>query len=153
VHKRPLVLQAVFLRAVIAILAIGALAFLLWEPRIEGRNAHATLFAIYCKDPFLAYAYLASIPFFVALYQAFKASGYLGKQKEFPQEIANALRMIKVCALTTIGFVAVGELFIMMGDSDDRAGGFFMGFLIAFGSVIVATVAARLERVFRKPRI
>jgi hypothetical protein len=28
--------------------------FLLWEPHIEGRNAHATLFQIYFNDPFLA---------------------------------------------------------------------------------------------------
>lgn len=151
--KRLLVPQAVFLQAVIAFLAVGALALLLWEPRIEGRNAHATLFAIYCKDPFLAFAYLASVPFFVALHQAFKASGYLGKQKEFPQEIAKALRKIKVCAFITIGFVALGELFIMLGESDDRAGGFFMGFLIASGSLIAAAAAARLERVFSKPRI
>jgi hypothetical protein len=152
-RKRPLVPQAVFLQAVIAILAIGALALLLWEPRIEGRNAHATLFAIYCKDPFLAFAYLASIPFFIALYQAFKAAGYLGKQNEFPQAVTKALRTIKVCALATIGFVAVGELFIMLGDSDDRAGGFFMGILISFGALIVAIAAARLERSFRTPRV
>jgi hypothetical protein len=44
-----------FLRAVLVLIGIGALALLLWEPHIEGRNAHATLSAIYFKDPFLAY--------------------------------------------------------------------------------------------------
>lgn len=44
-----------FLRAVLALADIGALALLLREPKIEGRNAHATLFAIYFNDPFLAY--------------------------------------------------------------------------------------------------
>lgn len=63
---------AIFLQTVIVLIGIGALAFMLWEPHIEGRNAHATLFEIYFKDPFLAYAYIASTPFFVALYQAFK---------------------------------------------------------------------------------
>ena len=65
-----------FLRTVTVVIGLGALALLLWEPHIEGRNAHATLFQIYFNDPFLAYAYLASIPFFVAVYQAFKFLGY-----------------------------------------------------------------------------
>ena len=56
-----------FLRAVLVLIGIGALAFLIWEPRLEGRNAHATLFEIYFRDPFLAYAYLGSIPFFLGL--------------------------------------------------------------------------------------
>ena len=72
-----------FLKAVLVLIGIGALALLLWEPHIEGRNAHATLFEIYFKDPFLAYAYIASIAFFVALYQAFKVLGYAGQNKVF----------------------------------------------------------------------
>ena len=69
--------STIFLQVVIVLIGIGALALMLWEPHIEGRNAHATLFEIYFKDPFLAYAYIASIPFFVALYQAFKVLEYV----------------------------------------------------------------------------
>ena len=72
--KRPLV-PTIFLQALIVLIGIGALALMLWEPHIEGRNAHATLLEIYFKDPLLAYAYLSSIPFFVALYQAFTVLG------------------------------------------------------------------------------
>jgi hypothetical protein len=36
-----------------------------------------------------------------------------------------------------------------LGNSDDRSGGFFMGILITFGSVVVATVAAMFERILR----
>lgn len=128
------------------LLGLSALAFLLWEPHLEGRNAHATLFEIYFKDPFLAYVYIGSIPFFAALYQAFRALGYAG-DKAFPQMAVKALRTIRYCALVLIGFVAVGEVFILLNDSDDRAGGVFMGFLIAFGSVMVAAAAARFERI------
>ena len=139
----------VFLQAVIVFVGIGALALLLWEPQIEGRNAHATLFEIYFKDPFLAYAYLASIPFFVALYQAFTILGYVGQNKAFSPVTMKALRTIRFCALAIIGFVAVGELFIMLGDSDDRAGGVFLGILITFGAVVVAAAAAMFERVLQ----
>ena len=143
---RSLVVHTKFLQGVVVLIGIGALAFLLWEPHIEGRNAHATLFEIYFKDPFLAYAYLASIPFFVALYQAFKVLGYIGQNKAFSQATVKVLRTIKFCALTIIGFVAVGEIFIMLDDSDDRAGGVFMGILIAFGSIAVAAAATMFER-------
>ena len=138
-----------FLQIVIVLIGIGALALMLWEPHIEGRNAHATVFEIYFKDPFLAYAYVASIPFFVALYQGFKVLGYAGQNQVFSQAAVNALRTIKYCALAIIGFVAVGELFIMMGDSDDRAGGVFMGVLITFGSIVIATAAATCERILQ----
>lgn len=142
--------STIFLQIVIVLIGIGAVALLLWEPHIEGRNAHATLFEIYFKDPFLAYAYVASIPFFVALYQAFKALGYIGQDKAFSQATVKALRTIKVCAIAIIGFVAGGEIFIMLGDSDDRAGGVFMGILIAFGSVVIATAASMFERILQQ---
>jgi len=147
--KRSLVAPTIFLQGVIVLMAIGALALMLWEPHLEGRNARATLFEIYFKDPFLAYAYLASIPFFVALYQAFTILGYVGQNKAFSPVTMKALRTIRFCALAIIGFVAVGELFIMLGDSDDRAGGVFLGILITFGAVVVAAAAAMFERVLQ----
>lgn len=139
----------IFLQIVIVLIAIGAVALMLWEPHIEGRNAHATLFEIYFKDPFLAYAYLASTSFFAALYQAFKVLGYIGQDKAFSQATVKALRTIKFCALAIIGFVALGELFIILSDSDDRAGGVFMGILITFGSAVIAATAAMFERIFQ----
>ncbi len=87
--------STVFLQIVIVLIGIDALAFMLWEPNIEGRNAHSTIFEVYFKDPFLAYAYIAAIPFFVALYQAFKVLGYAGQNQVFSQAAVNALRTIK----------------------------------------------------------
>lgn len=142
--------STIFLRVVVVLIGIGALALLLWEPHIEGRNAHATLSQIYFHDPFLALVYLGSIPFFVALYKAFKVLGYVGQNKVFSQEAVKALRTIKYCALAIIGFVAVEEIFIMLNrGSDDAAGGVFMGILITFGSVVIATTAAIFERVLQ----
>jgi hypothetical protein len=138
-----------FLQTVIVLIGAAALALMLWEPHLEGRNKHATTFEIYFKDPFLAYAYVASIPFFAALYQAFKVLGYARQNKVFSQPAVKALRTIKFCAIAIIGFVAVGEVFIMLHESDDRAGGVFMGVFITFGSVIVATAPATFERILQ----
>ena len=141
--------STIFLQIVIVLIGVGALALLLWEPQIEGRNAHATQFEIYFKDPFLALVYAGSIPFFIALYQAFQVLGYVGRNKVFSPEVVKALRTIKYCAIAIIGFVAVGEIFIMLSTSDDRAGGVFMGILITFGSVVIATAAAVFERILQ----
>ena len=138
-----------FLQTVIVLIGVGALALMLWEPHVEGRNAHATPFEIYFKDPFLAYAYIASIPFFAALYQAFKVLGYARQNRVFSQAAVKALRTIKFCAIAVIGFVAGGEAFIMLHTSDDRAGGVFMGILITFGSIIIAAAAATFERILQ----
>jgi hypothetical protein len=138
-----------FLRAVVVLIGIGALAFLLVEPHFEGRNAHATFFEIYFKDPFLAYAYIGSIPFFVGLYHAFKVLGYAGRDKPFSPTAVKSVRTIKYCAIALIGFVVGAEVFIVLHESDDRAGGVFMGVLIFFASLVVATTAAVLERLLQ----
>lgn len=147
VHKRWVpVMPTRFLQTVVVLIGIGALVFMLWEPHLEGRNANATLVEIYFKDPFLAYVYIASIPFFIALYQALKALGYVGKEEKPLLPTLKAVRTIKHCAIALIGFVVGGEMFILFSESDDRAGGVFMGILIALGSIVVATAAVMVER-------
>jgi len=141
--------STIFLQVVIVLLGIAVLALLLWEPNLEGRNAHATLFETYFKDPFLAYAYIGSIPFFVGLYQAFKLLGYVRRNEIFSERSVRALRIIKYCALVIIGFVAVSVIFMVGGDRDDRPGGTFMRLLITFPSIVVATAAAVFERILQ----
>ncbi len=143
--------STIFLQVVIVLIGIGALALILWEPHIEGRNANATLFEIYFKDPFLAYAYTASIAFFVALYQAFRLLGYIGRNDLFSQRSVKALRTIKYCAMTLIAFIVGAEVyfFITVRGNDDIAGGVMMGLLMIFVSVVIATAAAVFERTLR----
>jgi hypothetical protein len=140
--------STIFLQVVIVLIGIGALAFLLWEPHLEGRNAHATLFQIYFNDPFLAYAYTGSIAFFVALYQALKLLGYVGRSEVFSQRSVKALRTIKYCAMCLVGFLVGAEayFFIVQRGKDDIAGGVMMGLFLIFVSVVVATAAAVFER-------
>ena len=142
-------ISTIFLQVVIMLIGIGALAIMLWEPHIEGRNAHATPFEIYFKDPFLAYAYVASIPFFVALYQAFKVLGYAGQNNVFSQAAVRALRTIKYCAIAIIGLVAASVIFMLFSDADDRPQGVFMRILITVPSIVVATAAAVFERILQ----
>ena len=142
--------STVFLQAVIVALGIGALALLLWEPTIEGRNVHATLFQIYFNDPFLVYAYIASVPLFLALYGAFKVLGYVGQNKIFTQAAVKTLRNIKYCAITIIGFIAPAVVYLfIVRPGDDIAGGVAIGVFIIFASIVIATAAAVFERILQ----
>jgi hypothetical protein len=141
--------STLFLQAVIILIGIGTLALMLWEPHLESRNVNATLFEIYFKDPFLAYAYTASIAFFVALYQAFKLLGYIARNEVFSQAAVSALRSIKYCAMVLVAFIigAEGYLFIVQRRvEEDIAGGVMMGLILIFVSTVVATAAAIFEK-------
>ena len=139
--------SALFLQVVIVFVGIGVAGLMLWEPHIEGRNVHATTFEIYFKDPFLAYVYVGSIPFFVALHRAFGLLGQVRRNGTFSQATLNALRTIKTCALAIIGFVAGAAIFIVMsGDGEDRPAGIFMCALVVLGASLIATGAALFAR-------
>ena len=144
--------STLFLQVVIVLIGIGAVALLLWEPQIEGVNAHATNFEIYFKDPFLALVYAGSIPFFMALYQAFRILAYVRQETTFSPATVKALRTIKYCALAIIGFVVVEEFFILLmnnRDNDNPGAPIFIGVLIIFPSIVVATAAAMFERILQ----
>jgi hypothetical protein len=141
--------STIFLQVVIVLIGLGALAFMLWEPHVEGVNAHATVFQMYFNS-FVAFAFIASIPFFVALYQAFKLLGYVGQNQVFSPEAVRALRTMKYCALAIVGFVAVSVIFMISADRDDRPAGVFMRLLVTFPSIVVATAAAIFERILQK---
>ncbi len=137
------------------LLGIGTLGLMLCEPHLEGRNAQATTLEIYFNDPFLAYVYAGSVPFFVALHRAFGLFGHVRRNGTFSPVTLDALRAIKRCAMALIGFVAGAVIFILLfGDGEDRPGGIFMCFLAAFAASVIATAAAmsarNLQRALRR---
>lgn len=143
--------STIFLQVVIVLLGTGVLAALLWEPQVEGRNVHATQFEIYFKDPFLAYIYMAFVPFFVGLYQAVRMLGYARRNEVFSEPSVRAMRIIKYCAGITALFIVGAEvyIFIFVRGTDDVAGGVMMGAFIIFVSAVIATAAAVFERVLQ----
>jgi hypothetical protein len=134
-------------QAAIAILGLAVLAFLLGEPQLEGRNAHATTFEIYFTDPFLAYVYLASIPFFVGLHRAFLLCAHARLGRSVSPEAWEAWRSLRRCALAFLGFVALRVVLVLpFGDREDRPAGLFMSVLVSLPAVITAVVAGRAAR-------
>jgi hypothetical protein len=144
-------IATLFLQGAIMLAGAVTLFLLLWEPHLEGRNANATVFEVYFHDPFLAYAYIAAIPVFVAFYQAFQALGDIRQKGAFSPATVKALRTIKYCAMAVVGFVVGGEAWIIITQSgkDDIAGGVAMGlfFILLFAGIAMA--AALFERSLR----
>jgi len=65
----------------------------------------------------------------------------------FSDVTVGALRSIKRCAITLVGFVAGAVVFILMfGDGEDRPAGLFMSFLVTFASSVIAIAAAMFSR-------
>ena len=136
-----------FLQLVLVVIGLGALTGMLVEPWYEGRNVNADQFTIYFRDPFLAYAYLGSLPFFFGLSQAFRFLGFVGRDDAFSPGAREALRRVRYSALTVIAFIAGAEVYIMFGISDDRAGAIAMGVMAILLGLVAATGADVLERV------
>lgn len=136
----------ILLQTGIVILCLGALVFLLAEPHFEGRNVNATVFEVYFRDPFLAYVYLGSVPFFVGLLQGFRALGFIGEDRGFCAESIGAVRRVRVCALALLGFVAGSVVFMPWEGPEDRPPGVFLRLLVAVPAVVVAAGAARFGR-------
>ena len=140
--------STMFLQATVVLAGIGVLALMLWEPHLEGRNVHATLFQIYFNDPFLACAYIASIPFFVALYHAFKLLEHIRRNEVSSECSVRALRAIKYCGMSLVASLLAAEayLWIIVRGKDDIAGGVAVGLFLIFVFAAITTAAALFER-------
>jgi len=133
------------------LIGIVALIIMIRFPLTEGRAINLDLFSIYA-DPFIVYGYLASIPFFVALYQAFKLLGLIRQNKVFSLSSVKILRTIKYCAIILSILIVMAVLYIMTSHNkdDDPAGFIAMGILTTFISIIIATVASVFEGILQK---
>src|SRR3989338_3777008 len=138
--------STIFLKVVIVLIGIVTLAVMIRFPLTEGRAVNLDLFSIYA-DPFIVYGYLASIPFFVALYQAFKLLGYIGQNKIFSLNSVKALRTIKYCAIVLSVLILMVGLYIRIfhAEGDDPAGFLAVAIVTIFISIVIATVADVFE--------
>lgn len=141
--------STLFLKLVITLIGIVTVAGLIWFPQTEGRAANLDLFSIYA-DPLIIYGFMASIPFFVALYQGIKLLSYVDQNKMFSESAVKAMRNIKYCALTLSGFIVLAILYIwLFAHGDDPAGPTALGLFTTFASIVIATAAAVFERLLQ----
>lgn len=141
--------STLFLKVVLLLIAIAALTGMIWFPQTEGRAKNLDLISIYA-DPLIIYMYIASIPFFVGLYQAFKLLNLIDAGNAFSQTAVNKLRNMKFASLCLIGFIVVGVLYIrFFAHGDDPAGPTMIGFLASFAAAVIATAAAVFQKLLQ----
>jgi len=142
--------STIFLQGVIVLIGIMALAIMIRFPLTEGRAENLDLFNIY-SDPFILHGYAASIPFFIALYKAFKLLGYIGQNKAFSLNSVKTLSSIKYCAIALSIFIVMAGLYIRIfhNKDDDPAGFLAMCIVTTFVSLVVATAAAVFEKILQ----
>ena len=141
----------IFLQVVIVLIGIVTLVVMIRFPVTEGRAVNLDLFSIY-SDPFIVYGYLASIPFFVALYQTFKLLGYIRENKVFSLSSVKALRNIKYCAIVMNILIVMAGLYISIfhAKDDDPAGFIAMCIVATFISIVIAITVTMLEGILQK---
>lgn len=136
-----------FFQLVIVITGIAAVIMLIRFPLTEGRAAHLDLFSIYA-DPFILYGYVASIPFFIALYNGFKLLGYIAHDTLLSSNAVKALKNIRYCAISFSILIAMAGIFIALfhNKEDDPAGFLAICIVTTFASALVATVAVIFQK-------
>lgn len=101
--------------------------------------------------PILIIMYVSVIPFFLALYQAFKLLSYIDKNKAFSGISVKALNKIKYCAITISGLYVVGmPFFYILAELDDAPGIILIGLVVIFASMVIAVFAAVLQRLLQE---
>ncbi|MGG3452205.1 DUF2975 domain-containing protein [Domibacillus aminovorans] len=141
-----------FLKIAVILIGIPVLALCIFlVPEIANYAAELYPDIAYMKYLILIDLYAAAIPFYFALYQAFKLLSYIDKNKAFSDLSVKALKNIKYCAITISILYVVGmPLFFLMGDKDDAPGIIVIGLVIIFASMVIAVFAAVLQRLLKE---
>jgi hypothetical protein len=144
----------IFLQSLIIIFGIVILGFLIRVPLTEGRAVNLDLYHIYA-DPFILFGYIASIPFFVALFKGFKILGYYGQNKIFSLIAIREVKIIKYCAILFGILILSAGIFIILfhNKEDDPAGFISLCILTTFLSIVVASIARVFEKKLQKKNI
>lgn len=101
--------------------------------------------------PVLIIMYVSVLPFFIALYQAFRLLIYIDKSKAFSELSVRALKNIKYCAITISVLYAVGmPFFYFIAEIDDALGIILIGLVVIFASMVIAVFAAVLQKLLKE---
>ncbi|HEX5430118.1 MAG TPA: DUF2975 domain-containing protein [Patescibacteria group bacterium] len=140
-----------FLRAVLVLLGLIAAAVCVFglPPIFRGASSE------YPGARVLLYFLIAGItisvvPFFIALYQAWKLLNYIDSNRAFSQISVNALGSIKYCSIAMSICYAVGIPYLFhVAQLDDAPGLGLIALAFASSPLVVATFAAVLEKLLQ----
>lgn len=141
-----------FLKLADILIGIPVLAFCIFlVPRIANFAVELYPDKAYLRLLVFIDMYAAAIPFYMALYQAFKLLNYIDKNQAFSELSVKALKNIKYCALTISALYLLGTpVYYLMSQKIDPPSFMPMGLTIIFSSMVVAMFTAVLERLLQE---
>lgn len=144
--------STLFLKIAVILIGIPVLSLcIFFVPGIANFTAELYPDISYLKYLVYIDLYAAAIPFYFALYQAFKLLSYIDHNKAFSELSVRALKNIKYCAITiSILFAAGMPLFYLIAERDDAPGIILIGLVLIFASMVIAVFAAVLQRLLQE---
>lgn len=144
--------ETLFLKLAVFLIGTPVLALCIFGlPWIAKDAAESGSELAYFLYGILIVMYVSAIPFFVALYQAFRLLSYIDKNKAFSELSVRSLKNIKNCAITiSILYVAGMPFFYLIGEKDDAPGVIVIGMVLTFAPMVIAVFAAVLQRLLEK---
>ncbi|GGD83773.1 DUF2975 domain-containing protein [Paenibacillus nasutitermitis] len=144
--------KTLFLKIAVILIGIPILALCIFlVPKIGNFAGELYPETAYMKSLVLIDMYAAAIPFYIALYQAFKLLSYIDKNQAFSELSVKALKNIKYCAFTISTLYLLGmPLYYLMGKRVDPPSFIPMGLVIILASMVIAVFAAVLQRLLQE---
>ncbi|MCZ2259759.1 DUF2975 domain-containing protein [Sporosarcina sp. G11-34] len=141
-----------FLKIAVILIGIPILALCIFlVPEIANYAVELYPDIAYLKYLVLIDMYAAAIPFYFALYQAFKLLSYIDRNKAFSVLSVRALKKIKYCAIIISILYVVGmPIFYFMAEIEDAPGIIVIGLIIIFASMVIAIFAAVLQSLLQE---
>ncbi|YCA45060.1 DUF2975 domain-containing protein [Bacillus sp. JZ8] len=141
-----------FLKIAVILMGIPVLALCIFlVPEVGSYAAELYPDMAYIKYLIFIDLYAAAIPFYIALYEAFKLLSYIDKNKAFSMISVKALKNIKYCAITISILYVVGmPLLYLIAEKDDAPGIILIGLVIIFASMVIAVFAAVLQKLLKE---
>ncbi|MEB6551108.1 DUF2975 domain-containing protein [Heyndrickxia sporothermodurans] len=144
--------STLFLKISVVLIGIPILALCIFlVPEIGNLAAKLLPKFAYIKYLVFIAFYASVIPFYFALYQAFKLLRYIDKNNAFSQNSVKSLEKIKYCAITiSCLHILVLPLFYLFADKDDAPGVVIIGLVVPFASMVIAVFAAVLQKLLKE---
>jgi hypothetical protein len=144
--------STLFLRLAVFVIGVPVLALCIFlVPTIARNIAEGISGWDYVILGILTIAYLSVIPFYGALFQAYKLLSYIDKNKAFSEWSVIALKKIKNGAITmSVLYVVSLPLFYIFAELDDAPGVVIIGMMLVFAPMVIAVFAAVLQRLLQE---
>jgi biotin transporter BioY len=144
--------STIFLKIAVFLIGTPVLALCIFGlPILAKEAAESNSEFTYVLYGILIVMYVSAIPFFIALYQAFKLLSYIDNNKAFSEISVKALKNIKFCAITISCLYVIGmPFFYIFAELDDAPGVILIGMVFIFAPMVIAVFAAVLQRLLQE---